>query len=434
MKKKKASSKILKPMLGFLSGTILVIIIVMLLMQFGILNFIVATIILIVIVVATFVGLFAIMKGLLEQLVTVVTKGESARITNPKVKKKIEELSQRKDELGDMVRSIQGSVNDITNVVSTIRNATDELEGTTISFNESFENMSSAVSDAEDAVTVIGDNSSTQVAEVEELRDKIDAIGRAIDNIAENISSLNSGAENVKKCNDDAEDIMKELVRMNNINADAIGQVKSQTDKTNKSVNEIQAAADIITGIAGQTNLLALNASIEAARAGEQGKGFAVVAEEIRVLADQSRTSADQITGIVNELMANSENSVKITEQVAEAFAEQTDKITSTQQIFGQLNEEVDAVVDSIAAIDTEVEGVSEHSKIIETGIASLTETAQENARGAESAISNVSNLRSSVDTCNENTERITKVSTTLTETIKGMNDSAQQMVAEIQD
>ena len=167
MKKKKASSKILKPMLGFLSGTILGIIIVMLLMQFGILNFIVATIILIVIVVATFVGLFAIMKGLLEQLVTVVTKGESARITNPKAKKKIEALSQRKDELGDMVRNIQGSVNDITNVVSTIRNATDELEGTTISFNESFENMSSAVSDAEDAVTVIGDNSSTQVAEVE---------------------------------------------------------------------------------------------------------------------------------------------------------------------------------------------------------------------------------------------------------------------------
>ena len=36
------------------------------------------------------------------------------------------------------------------------------------SFNESFENMSSAVSDAEDAVTVIGDNSSTQVAEIQD--------------------------------------------------------------------------------------------------------------------------------------------------------------------------------------------------------------------------------------------------------------------------
>ncbi len=36
------------------------------------------------------------------------------------------------------------------------------------SFNESFENVLSAVSDAEDAVTVIGDNSSTQVAEIQD--------------------------------------------------------------------------------------------------------------------------------------------------------------------------------------------------------------------------------------------------------------------------
>ena len=62
-----------------------------------------------------------------------------------------------------------------------------------------------------------------------------------------------------------------------------------------KNVNKIKDLTSDILGIANQTNLLALNASIEAARAGEHGKGFAVVAEEIRVLADNSKNTANGI-------------------------------------------------------------------------------------------------------------------------------------------
>lgn len=50
-----------------------------------------------------------------------------------------------------------------------------------------------------------------------------------------------------------------------------------------------------VEDIAENSKLLGLNAAIEAARIGEMGKGFEVVANEIRKMADFSKTSANDI-------------------------------------------------------------------------------------------------------------------------------------------
>ena len=91
--------------------------------------------------------------------------------------------------------------------------------------------------------------------------------------------------------------------------AASMEKMRATATDTECSIESLQAAMDEVSefaqtigSITAQTNLLALNASIEAARAGEHGRGFAVVAEEVRVLAENSKTASESIKGIIENI------------------------------------------------------------------------------------------------------------------------------------
>lgn len=95
----------------------------------------------------------------------------------------------------------------------------------------------------------------------------------------------------------------------NNINS-----LSENAQILDKRTGEIGNMVTTITTIADQTNLLALNAAIEAARAGDSGRGFAVVAQEVRNLATETKTAAEQIVGFVNAIIESSSDITNLSE------------------------------------------------------------------------------------------------------------------------
>lgn len=83
--------------------------------------------------------------------------------------------------------------------------------------------------------------------------------------------------------------------------------IKEVGEEANHVINKVSA----ITRIAEQTNLLAINASIEAARAGSAGRGFAIVAEEVRKLAEDTNSFANDIIGSLEKMRDEMEEAVK---------------------------------------------------------------------------------------------------------------------------
>lgn len=120
------------------------------------------------------------------------------------------------------------------------------------------------------------------------------------------------------------------------------GNLKQKSGETAKVI-------EFINNIAQQTNLLGLNAAIEAARAGEHGRGFAVVAEEVRKLADQSKTATEQIHSILEEMnhaVAAIFKSIETVGAISEEQAASTEEITATLAHITKAAEQLDSFIE----------------------------------------------------------------------------------------
>lgn len=379
------------------------------LLKNGVINTLIAMILLILATIALGVVIFAVAKSIAGQVKAMISGGESD--ADSKIMQKARKAAERQDAIGILIRSVQEYTYNFAQMLAGIQSATKELGEVSEEFQGIFMDMKESLETTNTAVNSIAQNAIAQASQTTDMKEKIDSTSESIACISENVEALNKSAGKMGNCNQSAEQIMGELIDISRKSGEAIENVRSQTELTNQSAQQIQTVTQIIADISNQTNLLALNASIEAARAGENGRGFAVVADQIRQLADQSKESTEQISKLVSALIENAHVSVQITQTVSDAVALQNEKIQSTEQIFKELNTEIGQVGSAITGISEEVAELKDYSDVMEGGIEALNNFAEQNADSARTTTEDMEQLSKVMENCNTTTERVVTVS-----------------------
>jgi len=411
VKKHAIWGKVLAILTAFMVIVLIWQVVVLQLLKSGVINILVATLLQVLVIVVIFGVIFWMIKAVLDQMQLATGRKTEEELADSRLERRFKRLSEGSGEIGKMLRFIQNTVKSVATMLAGVQMATNELGDVSEEFQEIFGTMKNSLEHTDKSVESIAHNTISQADQTTNMKSEIEAISQSIARISQNIEMLNMSADKMGSCNHSAEQIMGELIQISKKSGEQIESVRKQADITNQSAQQIQTVTEIIADISSQTNLLALNASIEAARAGENGKGFAVVAEQIRMLADQSRESTDQINNLINDLTANANVSVQTAETVSNAVALQNEKIKSTEEIFKELNYEIDQVGTAISSIGSEIGELKGDSDVIEGGIDSLTNFAEQNAESAKTTTENMEQLRQIVGDCNKATERIVEVS-----------------------
>jgi methyl-accepting chemotaxis protein len=193
-----------------------------------------------------------------------------------------------KDELGQLLRTVNGMLVSLRNLVGRIGHGITDLNSTADSLVEVMEHNRSGLeehrSETELAVMSVQQMSTTAHEVARNASQASEAVVIA-DGLAREGDAL------VKRVTDQAERLALEMTGCAGV-----------MEALLKECTLIGGVLGVIKSVAEQTNLLALNAAIEAARAGEHGRGFAVVADEVRGLARRTQRSTSEIEVLIERL------------------------------------------------------------------------------------------------------------------------------------
>lgn len=222
-------------------------------------------------------------------------------------------------------------------------------------------------------------------------------------------AAVDSGIEKMNALSNEVEHI---AINIEN----AVGLITMLEEK-NLQIENILVTLNDITE---QTNLLALNASIEAARAGDHGRGFAVVAEEVRKLAETSRSFTGQIAEILEGISSH-------TEQVAIEIMGEKESIDQCNMHSINVQEAFEEVKRNSFNCLNKAECVASQSNELNGDLAEtlrhmnmMNSSVEDTAAAIEEISASLHGLKGNMDQVAKSYQGIKDISTTLSATVLG--------------
>ena len=279
------------------------------------------------------------------------------------------------DEMGDLGRSIDRTLESVQEAFHVVRASIDEISGSAEELRRTSEDLSGSAHQTS--------------AKAGEAVDLATHVSDGAQEVASGIEQVSLQTRDIAGSAGTAADVGRRAVE----GADA---ASATITRLGDSSSQISGVAAMIRSIADQTRLLALNATIEAARAGEAGRGFAVVANEVKDLAQEVGRATEDISQRISAIQSEVDEAVAdiatVSRVIGEINSHQRD-IATAVEAQARSSAEVAAGID-VAARDAS--GIVGSVMVIASAAGQTSQTAERTA-GAASGLAQTAERMSSL-------------------------------------
>lgn len=324
-----------------------------------------------------------------------------------------------KDEIGQLGNAFNAMKNNLSSLIKNIQVNSEQVSGAAQELSASTEEITATTEDVTMRVNDTAERAQISAQASNESARAMEETAAGVQRIAESTQKLLGNSVDATQTARNGGEIIQDAQQQMNIISSSTNSVNALVQKLAQQTEEINNISQLITSITDQTNLLALNAAIEAARAGEHGKGFAVVADEVRKLAEQSKSSANSIVNLTLEIKADTEN-------VERAVSESLVSVEDGVKIISHAGESFTTIVDAVTQMSMQIQEISATSEELSASAEQVTASVNEIAYSSNESSGNLEMIAAAVEEQTATMQQVNAVAVTL-------SDNAQTLQQEIQ-
>lgn len=323
-----------------------------------------------------------------------------------------------KDEFGEIGRSFNSMMENITLLITDVKNSAMTVLEMSNSLADITEQTTVATDEVAKTIEDVAKSAGEQARDTEQGAMKMSDLADSIERVATATAQMNQISKDANALSSKGLKTVELLIEKSSESKTASMEVSEIVLRVDKSAEEIGAITDTIGQIAEQTNLLALNAAIEAARAGDSGRGFAVVADEVRKLAEESSKSAENIRKLISGIQKQSKTAVNAMDQTKEIIREQDEAAKETENIFNHISNAITTLIIKVAEVQDDSDDMAVKKNEIIDVIGNISAVAQQTSAATQEVSASTEEQLASMEEIASHTQDLSSLATKLEEVV----------------
>ncbi|TSB45002.1 methyl-accepting chemotaxis protein [Alkalicoccobacillus porphyridii] len=337
-------------------------------------------------------------------------------------------LIKSKDELGNLAESFNKMKESLRSLIGTTASMSENVAATAEQLSASSEETSAATNQIAGTIQTLTTSAESNSVLSKNSLEASSAMAKSVESITLATASATEASMQMEERSELGQKLIEQAVDQIEDIRHTVGktaEVMGQLDKRSKDIGDI---LELITSLSEQTNLLALNAAIEAARAGEHGRGFAVVADEVRKLAEESKSSAGEIERMIQAIQKDAKTAALEMQKGTEEVQEGTAMMREVGTSFEEIKEAISLVNKEMLAVSTATQGIARETLSLNEHITEVNAASKSNLESTEEAAASTEEQLAAMQEVAASAEVLTELANSLLDEVSKFKVNSAQV------